>query len=74
MVRVVRPGGLLVGADSLASESLREFHVGDIYNPIAPTRCSTWLCELGCTPITVTVDERLNFTARTPISSVREES
>ena len=36
-VRVLRPGGTLVGADDrLASQGLHEFHEGDTYNPIDP--------------------------------------
>src|SRR5262249_40233071 len=30
LVRVLRPGGVLVGSDSLASDSLRVFHESDI--------------------------------------------
>jgi len=63
LVRVLRPGGLLVGSDSLTSEDLRRFHQGDIYNPLPPGRLLAWLHELGCQPITVTVNERLTFLA-----------
>jgi SAM-dependent methyltransferase len=44
VVRVLRPGGLLVGADSLASNDLREFHHGDTYNPSNRGGCCA-----GCT-------------------------
>jgi hypothetical protein len=65
VVRVLRPGGLLVGADSLASDDLREFHRGDTYNPVDPGRLLRWLQQLGCRPITITVDWHLAFVAKT---------
>jgi SAM-dependent methyltransferase len=65
LVRVLRPGGILVGADSLASNELREFHRGDTYNPIEPGRLLRWLNRLGCRPITITVDEQLRFLSQT---------
>jgi SAM-dependent methyltransferase len=34
--RVLKPGGLLAGQDSLASDELREIHVDDTYLPIEP--------------------------------------
>jgi ubiquinone/menaquinone biosynthesis C-methylase UbiE len=65
LVRVLRPGGFLVGADSLASDELREFHRGDTYNPVDPSRLLRWLQRLGCRPITITVDWHLSFLAQT---------
>jgi ubiquinone/menaquinone biosynthesis C-methylase UbiE len=65
LVRVLRPGGLLVGADSLASDELREFHCGDTYNPVEPGRLLRWLHRLGCRPITISVDWHLSFVAQT---------
>ena len=35
-LRVLRPGGVLFGSDSLASNDLHEFHAGDTYNPVEP--------------------------------------
>lgn len=35
-LRVLRPGGLLVASDSVASPELEALHEGDIYNPIDP--------------------------------------
>ncbi|MGH3744127.1 MAG: class I SAM-dependent methyltransferase [Mycobacteriales bacterium] len=63
MVRVLRPGGVLVGSDSLASEDLRGFHEGDTYNPLPPARLLGWLQELGCRPIHLSVDRGLTFRA-----------
>ena len=36
VLRVLRPGGVLVGSDSLPSDELHHFHEGDTYNPIEP--------------------------------------
>jgi ubiquinone/menaquinone biosynthesis C-methylase UbiE len=66
LVRVLRPGGVLVGSDSLASDDLRAFHEGDIYNPLPPAQLLTWLQELDCRPITVGVADVLTFVAHKP--------
>ncbi len=66
LVRVLRPDGVLVGSDSLASEDLRRFHDGDTYNPLPPAVLLGWLHELGCHRITVTVHEGLTFLAYNP--------
>ena len=34
--RVLRPGGVLIGSDSLASNDLHHFHADDTYNPVDP--------------------------------------
>jgi len=67
LVRVLRPDGVLVGSDSLASEDLRRFHDGDTYNPLPPAVLLGWLQELGCHRITVTVHEGLTFLAYKPV-------
>jgi len=41
--RLLRPCGVLVGADSLASQELHEFHEGDTYNPMDPARLLVFL-------------------------------
>src|SRR5262245_9921659 len=41
--RLLRPGGVLIGADSLASQGLHDFHEGDVYNPIDPARLLVFL-------------------------------
>lgn len=64
--RVLRPGGVLIGSDSLASNELHHFHVGDTYNPIEPASLLSRLETLGFHPITVTVDRELRFAARKP--------
>jgi SAM-dependent methyltransferase len=64
--RVLRPGGVLLGADSLASQELHEFHEGDVYNPIDPARLLVYLQAAGFDRIALTVDLGLSFTARKP--------
>lgn len=64
--RILRPGGVLVGADSLASTELHDFHVGDTYNPVDPARLLVALQLLGYDAITISVGCDLRFTARRP--------
>ncbi|MGZ4320106.1 MAG: class I SAM-dependent methyltransferase [Gaiellaceae bacterium] len=62
--RVLRPGGVLVGADSLASQGLHDFHEGDTYNPIDPARLLVFLQAAGFGKVMVSAGEGLLFTAR----------
>jgi SAM-dependent methyltransferase len=62
-LRVLRPGGTLVGSDSLASDGLHHFHAGDTYNPVEPATLLTRLQTLGFGPITITVGDTLLFRA-----------
>lgn len=62
--RVLRPGGVLVGADSLASQGLHAFHEGDTYNPIDPTRLLVFLQAAGFGHVMVSTGDGLLFTAR----------
>jgi ubiquinone/menaquinone biosynthesis C-methylase UbiE len=64
--RVLRPGGVLVGADSLASQGLHKFHEGDTYNPIDPARLLVFLQAAGFGHVMVSAGEGLLFTARKP--------
>jgi SAM-dependent methyltransferase len=64
--RVLRPDGVLIGSDSLASNDLHHFHVGDDYNPVDPASLLSRLQTLGFEKITVVVDEVLTFSARKP--------
>jgi SAM-dependent methyltransferase len=64
--RLLRPGGVLLGADSLASQGLHDFHEGDTYNPIDPARLLVLLQAAGFARVTLTVDQRLLFTAHKP--------
>jgi SAM-dependent methyltransferase len=62
--RVLRPGGVLVGADSVASQGLHEFHEGDTYNPIDPARLLVFLQAADFGHVMVTAGEGLLFTGR----------
>ena len=64
--RLLRPGGVLLGADSLASQELHAFHEGDTYNPIDPARLLVFLQAAGFARVTLTVDQGLVFTAHKP--------
>jgi SAM-dependent methyltransferase len=62
--RVLRSGGVLVGADSLASQELHEFHEEDTYNPIDPARLLVFLQAAGFGHVMVSAGDRILFTAR----------
>ena len=62
--RVLRRGGVLVGADSLASQGLHEFHEHDTYNPIDPARLLVFLQAAGFDHVMVSAGEALLFTAQ----------
>jgi ubiquinone/menaquinone biosynthesis C-methylase UbiE len=64
--RVLRPGGALIGYDSLHSDELHHFHAGDTYNPIDPPALLTILLALGFCDVTITVDWALKFVAHAP--------
>ncbi|MGP3757217.1 class I SAM-dependent methyltransferase [Streptomyces sp. IBSNAI001] len=66
ILRVLRPGGVLVGADSLHSQSLHAFHEGDVYNPVEPAAFLVRLQTLGYVDITLGVGRRLTFSAHKP--------
>jgi SAM-dependent methyltransferase len=64
--RVLRPGGVLVGSDSLPGNDLHHFHADDTYNPVDPASLLGRLQTIGFSQITIMVDERLMFIARKP--------
>jgi SAM-dependent methyltransferase len=65
-LRVLRPGGVLICSDSLASNDLHHFHADDTYNPVDPSSVLPRLQTLGFDKITVVVDGVLRFAARKP--------
>jgi SAM-dependent methyltransferase len=67
--RVLRPGGVLIGSDSLASNELHHFHADDTYNPIEPASLLPRLQAFGFRNITVVVDGMLRFVAHKPASA-----
>lgn len=66
VLRALRPGGFLIGSDSLPSDQLHHFHEGDTYNPVEPAALLTRLQTLGFGDITITVSHTLIFRARKP--------
>ena len=65
-LRVLRPGGVLIGSDSLPSDGLHHFHADDTYNPVEPSTLLVRLQTLGFDKITIWVDYMLKFTAHKP--------
>jgi len=65
-LRVLRPGGVLIGSDSLASSDLHHFHADDTYNPVDPGSLLSRLQTLGFGHITVIVDDIVKFIAAKP--------
>ena len=66
--RVLRPGGVLIGSDSLASNDLHHFHADDTYNPVDPAWLLGRLQTLGFGALTIEVDDVLKFVATKPAS------
>jgi SAM-dependent methyltransferase len=67
VLRVLRPGGVLIGSDSLPSDRLHQFHEGDTYNPVDPGTLIVRLQTIGFERITVNIDGTLNFIAHKPM-------
>lgn len=57
VVRVLRPGGLLVVSDSVASDELAALHGDDVYNPIDPTTVEDRLRAAGFGAVEVRFNE-----------------
>lgn len=55
--RVLRPGGLFAGTDSIDSEPFRDLHVDDICNPIDPDALPARLEKAGFTGVQVDARE-----------------
>jgi SAM-dependent methyltransferase len=64
--RVLRPGGVLLASDSLASNDLHHFHEGDNYNPIEAGTVISRLQTIGFRGLIVMVDDVLRIVARKP--------
>jgi len=74
VLRVLKPGGVLIGSDSLASDDLHHFHAGDTYNPVDPAWLLGRLQTLGFGEITIIVDETVKFIARKPAGCGRRRA
>jgi SAM-dependent methyltransferase len=64
--RVLRPGGLLVGSDSLGTTALHDFHAGDVYNPLEPASLLPRLQMAGFGHVMISVGDDIRFIARKP--------
>ena len=64
--RVLRPGGVFIGSDSLPTSDLHHFHAEDTYNPVDPASLLSRLQTVGFGHVTVIVDELLKFIAVKP--------
>jgi SAM-dependent methyltransferase len=63
--RLVRPGGVLAGQDSLASDELRDLHTDDTYVPVDPTSLARRLQDAGFVDVDVDTNEyAVRFRAR----------
>jgi SAM-dependent methyltransferase len=66
VLRVLRPGGVLLASDSLPSDGLHAFHADDTCNAIDPGSLIARLQTVGFDRITVVVDDILKFIAHKP--------
>jgi SAM-dependent methyltransferase len=69
--RVLRPGGVLIGVDSIDGPEWRELHVGDICMPVDPATFSERLLKAGFVDVEVERSSpaparRFRFAARVP--------
>jgi SAM-dependent methyltransferase len=66
LARVLQPGGVLIGADSLDDAEFREFHRDDVCVPVDPADLPERLRRAGFADVNVgTSEETLWFVART---------
>ncbi len=65
--RVLRPGGILVGADSRDLDSIRSGHDGDVFVPLDPSTLGTRLAAAGLVGTVIDVgDYQFRFVSRKP--------
>lgn len=68
LARVLRPGGVLFGVDSLDSPAFREAHIGDTCVPLNPLTLKDRLVQAGFTDVEIQVwSIGVRFRARTPL-------
>lgn len=66
--RVLRPGGIFAGVDSLPSTLMSLFHIGDTLTLVPPDRIVRRLTSAGFTDVRVDVgSSRFRFSARRPV-------
>jgi SAM-dependent methyltransferase len=56
-LRLLRPGGLLAGSDSLDGPDFRELHVGDVCVPLDPANLADRLTGIGYVDVQVDTNE-----------------
>jgi SAM-dependent methyltransferase len=62
--RVLRPGGLVIGTDGLATDERRELHEGDIFVPVDPDGLAARLAAAGFAgPVVEVAGDRFRFRA-----------
>lgn len=65
--RILRPGGLVIGADGLDTPERRELHVGDTFTPVDPRTLAGRMTRAGLSGVRVDVaGDRVRFCAVTP--------
>jgi SAM-dependent methyltransferase len=73
IARVLRPGGLLLGTDGVDTAARRALHVGDIFEPIDPTRFADRLRSAGFVDPSVDSNgDRFRFRARSQHPLMRD--
>ena len=67
LYRVLRPGGVFVGQESLDLEAIRPGHADDTFTPVDPDQMSRRLVALGFDPLTTdVVGYHFRFVTRKP--------
>jgi SAM-dependent methyltransferase len=67
VARVLRPGGLFVGVDSVDSEPIRQGHADDTFIPVDPETMGQRLATVGLVDCVIeTADYQFRFSARRP--------
>lgn len=67
VARVLRPGGLFVGVDSVDSEPIRQGHTGDTFVPVDPDTMAGRLAAVGLGDCVIEpADYQFRFSARRP--------
>jgi SAM-dependent methyltransferase len=59
VARLLRPGAWYAGTDSLGSDRLREFHEGDVYQPVDPDGLAARLSAVGFTDVETEIGDRI---------------
>ena len=72
--RVLRPRGVFLGSDSIASNDLHQFHADDTYNPVDPSWLLIQLLTIGFRPVSLRVADEQTFVAYKPeVDSRRQD-